>query len=352
MAIQTAIDSINNSSGSPFGFKNRIINGAMVIDQRNAGASVGTGSNNDVYTLDRWQAAYGGNNKYTIQQSTTAPAGFTNSLLVTSSAATSTSAGDIYHIGQTIEGFNVADLGWGTAGAQTVTMSFWVRSSLTGTFGGAIQNSTNNRSYPFTFTISAANTFEYKTITIAGDTSGTWVTNNGSGIKLRFNLGSGSTYSGTAGAWAGSDFRSATGATSVLATNGATFYVTGVQLEKGSVATAFDYRPYGTELQLCMRYFESCFPIGTAPASNLGTMGGTLLAGASDGSSIYGFSSFKVPKRATPTMTLYNTSSSGSNFANGGTPLATTIDSNGIGYYTTTISGNRSPLNWAASSEL
>jgi hypothetical protein len=242
------------SQGGINGFKNRIINGDMRIDQRNVGASVGTGSNNDVYTLDRWQAVYSANNKYTIQQSTTAPAGFTNSLLVTSSAATSTSAGDIYHIGQTIEGFNAADLGWGTAGAQTVTMSFWVRSSLTGTFGGAIQNSANNRSYPFTFTISAANTFEYKTITIAGDTSGTWVTNNGSGIKLRFNLGSGSTYSGTAGAWAGSDFRSATGATSVLATNGATFIVTGVQLEKGSTATSFDYRPYGTELALCQRY--------------------------------------------------------------------------------------------------
>jgi hypothetical protein len=243
-----------DSNAQYYGFKNRIINGGMVIDQRNAGASVGTGSGNDVYTLDRWQAVYSANNKYTIQQSTTAPAGFTNSLLVTSSAATSTSAGDIYHIGQTIEGFNVADLSWGTAGAQTVTMSFWVRSSLTGTFGGAIQNSANNRSYPFTFTISAANTFEYKTITIAGDTSGTWVTNNGSGIKLRFNLGSGSTYSGTAGAWAGSDFRSATGATSVLATNGATFYITGVQLEKGSTATSFDYRPYGTELALCQRY--------------------------------------------------------------------------------------------------
>jgi hypothetical protein len=238
-----------------FGFRNRIINGDMRIDQRNAGASVGTGSGNDVYTLDRWQAVYGGNNKYTIQQSTTTPAGFTNSLLVTSSAATSTSAGDIYHIGQTIEGFNVADLGWGTAGAQTVTMSFLVRSSLTGTFGGAIQNSANNRSYPFTFTIDAANTFETKTITIPGDTSGTWLTDNGAGIKIRFNLGSGSTYSGTAGAWAGADYRSATGATSVLATNGATFYVTSAQFEKGSTATSFDYRPYGTELALCQRYY-------------------------------------------------------------------------------------------------
>jgi len=249
--------SIQNTAATGFGFKNRIINGAMVIDQRNAGASVGTGSGNDVYTLDRWQAVYGANNKYTIQRSTTTAAGFINSLLVTSSAATSTGAGDIYHIGQTIEGFNIADLGWGAAGAQTVTLSFLVRSSLTGTFGGALQNSANNRSYPFTFTVSAANTFEYKTVTIAGDTSGTWLTDSGSGIKVRFNLGSGSTYSGTAGAWAGADYRSATGATSVLATNGATFYITGVQLEKGSTATSFDYRPYGTELALCQRYFET-----------------------------------------------------------------------------------------------
>jgi hypothetical protein len=270
MPLTTVNPALLDTQAQYTGFKNRIINGAMVIDQRNAGASVGTGSNNDVYTLDRWQAVYGGNNKYTIQQSTTTAAGFTNSLLVTSSAATSTSAGDIYHIGQTIEGFNVADLGWGAAGAQTVTMSFLARSSLTGTFGGALQNSANNRSYPFTFTISAANTFEYKTITIAGDTSGTWVTNNGSGLKIRFNLGSGSTYSGTAGAWAASDFRNATGATSVLATNGATFYITGVQLEKGSTATSFDYRPFGAELVLCERYFEKSFNYETAPAHNTG----------------------------------------------------------------------------------
>jgi hypothetical protein len=275
---------------SYYSFKNRIINGAMVIDQRNAGASVGTGSGNDVYTLDRWQAVYGANNKYTIQRSTTTAAGFINSLLVTSSAATATSAGDIYHIGQTIEGFNVSDLGWGTANAQTVTFSFWARSSLTGTFGGALQNSANNRSYPFTFLISAANTFEYKTVTIAGDTSGTWLTDNGSGIKVRFNLGSGSTYSGTAGAWAASDFRNATGAISVLATNGATLYITGVSFEKGIVATSFDYRPYGTELALCQRYCR------TLPATtSVGFSAGTNL--------LYSGGSFSIASmRAAPTL--------------------------------------------------
>jgi len=160
-------------------------------------------------------------------------------------------------IGRTsiIEGFNVADLNWGTANAKTVTLSFWVRSSLTGTFGGVLQNSANNRSYPFTYTISSANTWEYETVTIAGDTTGTWLTTNGVGVWVMLGLGVGSTFSGTAGAWAGSNFISATGATSVVGTNGATFYITGVQLEVGSTATSFDYRPYTTELQLCQRYY-------------------------------------------------------------------------------------------------
>jgi hypothetical protein len=127
---------------------------------------------------------------------------------------------------------------------------------LTGTFGGALTNSAETRSYPFSYTISAANTWEQKTITVAGDTSGTWLTTNGVGIKVIWGLGVGSTYSGTAGAWAGSAYYSATGATSVIATNGATFYITGVQLEKGSTATSFDYRPYGTELALCQRYYQ------------------------------------------------------------------------------------------------
>ena len=302
------------------GMRNRIINGDMRIDQRNAGASVGTGSGNDVYTLDRWQAVYGFGNKYTIQRSTTTASGFINSLLVTSSAATSTGAGDIYHIGQTIEGFNVADLGWGAAGAKTITLSFWVRSSLTGTFGGALQNSANNRSYPFTFTISVADTFEYKTVTIAGDTSGTWLTDNGVGIKVRFNLGSGSTYSGTAGAWSSSDFRNATGATSVLATNGATFYITGVQLEVGSVATPFERRPYGTELMLCQRYFEKSVDISSAILTNtLATFYGNMPSSIANNNWYLTFP-FKVTKRAAPTVTTYpyTTAANTSRFSNNG----------------------------------
>ena len=237
-------------------FKNRIINGAMQIDQRNAGASVTPAHNN--YTLDRWQCMLSQSSKYTVQQnagSVTPPAGFTSYLGVTSSSAYSVGSSDYFAIRQQIEGLNVADMGWGTASASTFTISFWVRSSLSGTFGGAFENDDNNRSYPFTYTISVANTWEQKTVTIAGDTTGTWYKTTACGGKVLFSLGMGSTYSGTAGAWASADYRSATGATSVVGTNGATLYITGVQLEKGSTATSFDYRPYGTELALCQRYY-------------------------------------------------------------------------------------------------
>jgi hypothetical protein len=238
-----------------YGFKNRIINGAMVIDQRNAGASV-TLASGGTYTVDRWQGYEDTDGVMTAQQNSSAPTGFINSLKLTTTTADSSLASTQFAlIQQKIEGFNISDLGWGTASAATVALSFWVRSSLTGTFGGSLRNSAQTRSYPFTFTISTADTWEQKTITIAGDTSGTWLTTNGIGIHVAFGLGVGSTYSGTAGAWATAQYFSATGATSVIGTLNATYYITGVQLEKGSTATSFDYRPYGTELALCQRYY-------------------------------------------------------------------------------------------------
>ena len=240
--------SSQNTAATGFGFKNRILNGGMVINQR------ATSLTSSGYSVDRWSYAPSLGSKLTVAQSSTAPTGFINSLLATSSSAYSITSTDYFALIQYIEGLNCADLAWGTASAATVTLSFWVRSSLTGTFGGCLRNSASDRSYPFTYTISAANTWEQKSITIAGDTSGTWLTTNGIGIRVIFGMGVGSTYSGTAGAWAAGGFISATGATSVVGTNGATFYITGVQLEKGSTATSFDYRPYGTELALCQRY--------------------------------------------------------------------------------------------------
>jgi hypothetical protein len=259
------------NSDSSFGFKNRIINGAMVIDQRNAGASVTPTAN--AYTLDRWTAFLTVASKFSVQQnagSVTPPVGFTNYLGVTSTSAYTVGAAEEFSMVQIIEGYNVADLGWGTANAKTITISFWIRSSLTGTFGGSLGNGAFNRTYPFTYTISVANTWEYKTVTIAGDTSGTWLTTNGIGLYVIFGLGVGSTLSGTAGAWASAGYFSATGATSVVGTNGATFYITGVQLEVGSTATSFDYRPYGTELALCQRYFQT-YGYGNGQEAVLGT---------------------------------------------------------------------------------
>jgi len=253
------------NSDSTMGFKNRIINGAMVIDQRNAGASVTPTSGQ--YTLDRWVSQLTQASKFTAQQnagSVTPPVGFSNYLGVTSSSAYSVLTGDTFLVDQRIEGFNTADLAWGTASAATVTLSFWVRSSLTGTFGGALTNAASNRSYPFSYTISSTNTWEQKTVTIAGDTSGTWVgSTNGIGLIVRFGLGSGSTFTSTAGAWAAGNFVQPTGSVSVVGTNGATFYITGVQLEKGSTATSFDFRSIGTELALCQRYYYRV----TAPAT-------------------------------------------------------------------------------------
>ena len=239
-----------------YGFKNRIINGAMVIDQRNAGASITPV--NDQYSLDRWGFPLSQASKLTVQQNAgavTPPVGFSNYLGVTSSSAYSITSTDYFVINQNIEGFNTSDFAFGTANAKTITLSFQVYSSLTGTFGGSLRNSAGSRSYPFTYTISSANTWTSISVTIAGDTSGTWVgATNGIGLRVAFSLGVGTTYSGTAGAWAGTNYLSATGATSVVGTNGATFYITGVQLEKGSTATSFDYRPFGTELALCQRY--------------------------------------------------------------------------------------------------
>ena len=284
--------------------RNKIINGAMVIDQRNAGASV---TPTDLaYTLDRWQARQNVASKYSAQQSSTAPSGFSNSLLVTSLSAYSVVSTNVFYIRQNIEGFNVADLGWGTASAQTVTISFWVRSSLTGSFGGAVNNSAVDRSYPFSYTINAADTWEKKAITIAGDTSGTWVTNSGVGVRLVFGLGIGPTLSGTAGAWAAGAFYAPTGATSVVGTNGATFYITGVQLEAGDVSTPFEHRSYGQELALCQRYFEKSFKQNDAIGSATPDGRAMIITGTATNSAIARSVEFSVEKRAAPTMSTWD----------------------------------------------
>jgi hypothetical protein len=274
--------------------RNRIINGAMTIDQRNAGSAV---SADNSFPVDRYNFRTVGGGVISFQRSTTAPAGFVNSLALTvTTADTSIAAGDNYQLRQTIEGFNVADLGFGTANAKTVTFSFWVRSSLTGTFGGNLVNAATNRSYVFQYTITAANTWEQKSITIAGDTTGTWATDNSGGITVTWDLGSGTNLDGTANTWAAANYRRASGNVQLVGTNGATFYITGVQLEVGTQATSFEYRQYGQELSLCQRYYTNF-------SSTSSIYGYTAQAMQSDAAKTQAID-FKVTMRATPTITL------------------------------------------------
>jgi hypothetical protein len=286
-------------AGNASSFKNRLINGNMTIAQRGT-SSVAADSGN-LFAVDRWFGYNSTTSKFTMQQDAggvTPPAGFTDYLGATSTSAYSVGSSDYFGLTQRIEGFNVADLGWGSANAKTVTLSFWVRSSLTGTFGGNFSNAAYNRGYPFTYTISAANTWEYKTVTVAGDTTGTWGTTNGLGIELVFSLGMGSSLQTTPNAWTNA-WLFPTGAVSVVGTNGATFYITGCQLEVGTVATSFDYRPYGTELFLCQRYFERITLTGSGGDRPI-AVGATYLSGSDVYSQTVAF--FKVLKRADPTV--------------------------------------------------
>jgi hypothetical protein len=286
-----ALDTITTSTGQTIGassastMKNRIINGDMRIDQRYSGSATANTING--YTVDRWNMAQSVTGKVIVQQlSATPPPGFSNYLGITSQSAYSIGATDIFQLYQSIEGYNIADIGWGTTNAKTVTVSFWVQSSLTGTFGGALNNAAGR--YPFSYTINQGNTWEYKTITIAGSTTlGNANITNGGGMSLIFSLGIGSTYSGTAGTWSATNYLSATGATSVVGTSGATWYVTGVQLEVGAAATTFDYRQYGTEFGLCQRYYQRIDVAGG------GAWNGSAYA-------IIGFT-FPMPMRTTPT---------------------------------------------------
>jgi len=306
LQVNGTITATSVNTNNTFGFKNRLINGGMGIDQRNNGAAITINATAVAqFAVDR-TSSYGTSSAgvFTAQRSTIAPVGFVNSLASTVTTASTPSGGNEYGIRQTIEGFNIVDLGWGTANAQTVTLSFWVRSSVTGTFAGSVCNDGYNRSYIFTYTINSANTWEYETVTIPGDTTGTWLTDNGAGIRLQLNLGAGSSKTGTAGVWGAGYFQSATGSVNLIATNGATFYTTGWQLEVGSTATSFDYRPYGTELQLCQRYFERW---ATADQNMVG------FCYASNNLNTY--NQFLVEKRAAPTLTRYGTFTA---YVNGG----------------------------------
>jgi len=327
------------------GYKNRIINGAMVIDQRNAGASVSVSSGTSGYTADRWFYEYAGSaTGVTVQQVTDAPTGFSNSIKITIGTGASVAAGNYLDFEQKIEGFNTIDFAFGTASASTITLSFWVKSSITGTYSVCLQNASAGatRGYTTTYTISAANTWEQKSITVAGDTSGTWVgASNACSLNIVLFAGAGSSYqTSTLNSWRSGGFAIANTVTNtIISTSGATIQWTGVQLEKGSTATSFDYRPYGTELSLCQRYYYQTWGFGSF-ANNGAGYAGQVLPAANNASS-YGSASFPVSMRAAPTVTTYDSTGSSGNvsqpaIANG---LAATAGNISIGgFYNVTKS--------------
>lgn len=303
------------------GMRNRIINGDMRIDQRNGGASVSAALAGTYFAVDRTLFFKNASSvqRFSVQQSTNAPVGFNNSLLVTTTLSSSwSSTAETTIVQQNIEGFNTASLGWGTAAAVAVTLSFFVRGSATGIYGVSLRNNALNRSYVAEYTINAANTWEFKTITIPGDTSGTWETGNLTGIRVSFDLGSSTNFIGTAGSWTSTD--DTTTANQVIFGNiqNATWQITGIQLEAGAFATPFERRHFTQELQLCQRYFQ------------VGFAAGRFSGGATEGYPIQ----YKVTMRATPTIT-FGTAYSAFNLTTG--PLADNADTNG---FTLRISGS------------
>ena len=283
--------------------RNLIINGAMTISQRNGTSS--TTPANFAYLTDRFQFRSTQGSKFNAEQSTTAATGFKNSLKMTVASAYTVTSSDHFGVRQFIEGQNISHLEWGTANAKSVTLSFWVRSSVTGTHSGALGNSGDARAYPFSFTVSSADTWEYKTISIAGDTSGTWLDTNGIGIKVNFNLGAGSNHLAAAGSWTTGEIVGATGSVSVVGTASATFYITGVQLEVGETATDFEHRSFGDELAKCQRYYDTSYTYGTAVGT--ATFDGTIIGSRADGA-FHCNIKYSTTMRTAPTITMYNPS--------------------------------------------
>ena len=251
------INGIAPAGTNQLGNRNKIINGDMRIDQRNNGASVTSSTG---YPVDRWITYGATDGTYTGQQSTDVPTGqgFSNSLKYTVTTADATIGATQYaSIGQRIEGYNTADLMLGTANAKQFTVSFWVKSSVAGTYGFALQNTAGDRGYATTYSIASTDTWEYKTLVITGDTTGTWLSNNSIGLRATWGLGIGSTYTVSANnTWEAGIKFGAVGATNLMATLNATIRITGVQLEAGTVATPFEHRSYGDELARCERYYQ------------------------------------------------------------------------------------------------
>lgn len=286
-AVKGYVD--NRVEGSPF--RNRIINGDFLVNQRYGIDAIALTAS--AYSADRWVHDAVQSSKASSQTIVGGGAvGSKNYLRMKTVSAATLGSGDAFSILQKIEGFNVQDFNFGTASATQITLSFWARASATGTYNVAFRNDGDNRSYVTTYTISTANTWEYKTITINGDTSGTWKNDANIGLKVYFDFGTGSTFTtSSTNTWLAGNFVKSTGTISLITTLNATLDITLVQLEKGGVATPFEYIHVEDVLSRCDRYYQRCFANtrGYAPGPSYDIESAVPL---------------RVPMRATPTASL------------------------------------------------
>ena len=294
---------ITDINGGQLSNRNLIYNGAMTVSQR--GTSGSTTSGGSYPSLDRWSCNDGGIADFTVSQSTDAPAGFANSAKW-ACTATGSPTNDAFHE-QKLEGQDIQHLEHGTSSAKSFTVSFWVKSNKTGQYSLWIENNDANRYFTTTgYTINAANTWEFKTITVPGDTAGSGFTNdNGVSLKIRWHLVLRTSFQGTpSGAWSTSaSLRGQSGHVNLADSTSNEWYITGVQAELGEVATAFEHRSYSDELARCQRYFETSYPVGTAPGATQTHCPLSLNAKANQ---FRDWQDFKVTKRAVPTMKFYS----------------------------------------------
>jgi hypothetical protein len=307
------LSSINGNAIS--GTRNRIINGDMRITQRGTSFTLnGSGGPTTGYGADRFLTDIGaGGGQIILSNSTDVPngQGFTNSLLYTVSNPRTMLAGEYTYIRQIVEGYNFADAMFGTSLASTFTLSFWVKSSISGTYGMYFGSATNARMSSASYTINSANTWERKVIAIIPDTSSpsSWLKDNNVGLQVAWSMGCGSTYRVSPGVWQSSVVVGATGQTDLIATNGATFQLTGVQLEAGSTATPFERRSFSQELEMCQRYYEKSYALSTVPGTNTGPNTGEWVSVTINAADYYnfGYLAFKTRKRGIPVVTFWST---------------------------------------------
>lgn len=321
----------------PTSFRNKVINGDMDVSQRFVNASTRPVAGTSTYPIDRFALTYTTPNKFTAQRVADGPTGYQYSLKLTVSAGLAVAASQLTTLETRIEGYDVDGLAFGSASASPMTLSFWVKCSSAGVFGLSFVNATKARAYPTTYTIDAAATWEQKTITFTGDTTGTWAVDSTTGIAVRWAMGAGSTFEGTAGAWTGSNIAGTSGDFDVIASTGVTWQITGVQLEQGGAATPFERPPFQTRLARCQRYYEKSYDLDTAlgTVTNVGTFTGQRNATNFTSTVI-----FRVTKNNDPTVTVYSNATGAKNRVRNNTTAADeTANPNSIGTNECNVAG-------------